>query len=96
MEPETRSFDAAQWKAYRGSLADDSPRPAMAAQVKALLERRTPTRKDVVALLGRPDEQTPEALYYVLGRSDLSVSFDYLGIYFDPDQRVSRVVRTHR
>ncbi len=81
-------FDAAQWKAQRGSLQDRNPRMGMLPELMPLL-RVGMTMDEVVALLG-PTENTrnKNTLIYDLGAASYGVHYEHLEILIDDDGRV--------
>ena len=88
-------FDAAIWRAQRGTpaLEQVNPRGDMVVDLKSEhLQPGTP-REQVLALLGAPEFSEDETDHYALGRTPFGVSFEQLAIEYDDGALVRAYVQ---
>ncbi len=91
-----RAFDRAVWVENRNNDHMVNRRGPMAKDLQRRLHNEKPTKAEVLALLGEPDgmsewdKRRSDFLGYDVG---LGIGIDYhsLAIYFDKNDRVSRV-----
>jgi hypothetical protein len=83
------AFDPALWRAQHGRDAPDNPRVGMIDAIQRLLSPGM-TRAEVEALLGEPEQRSPESDIYDVGGTAGSADYAYFVVEFDAAGRVVR------